>query len=58
MRVQTIAFAASMLMASAAFTTGFAQKPRASENPFDWIFFAIVGIPFVLALVELVRPSR
>ena len=24
---------------------------------FDWIFFAIVGIPWVLALVQLVSPD-
>ena len=24
---------------------------------FDWIFFSIVGIPLVLALIDLARPS-
>ena len=24
---------------------------------FDWIFFAIVGIPWVLALIQLVTPD-
>ncbi len=24
---------------------------------FDWIFFAIVGIPWVLALIQLVMPD-
>ena len=28
-----------------------------SEQGFDWIFFAIVGIPLVLAFVELFVPS-
>ena len=58
MRVQTIALAGYMLITSAAFTTGFAETPRVSKNPFDWIFFAIVGIPLVLGLVELIKPSR
>ena len=58
MRPLTIALAAFMLLASAAFTASFAQSPAVSEKTFDWIFFAIVGIPFVFGLVELVRPSR
>ncbi len=51
MRLRTIAFAASMLLAPAAFDASFAQTAAVSEKSFDWIFFAIVGIPFVLTLV-------
>ena len=58
MRLRTIAYAAWMLVASAAFTASFAQTAAVSEKTFDWIFFAIVGIPFVFGLVEMVRPSR
>ena len=46
-----------MLLASAAFTSSFAQSAAVSEKTFDWIFFAIVGIPLVLGLVELVKPD-
>jgi hypothetical protein len=28
-----------------------------SEQGFDWIFFGIVGIPFILGLVELFMPG-
>ena len=52
MRVRTITFAASMLLSSAAFTSSFAQTAAVSEKTFDWIFFAIVGIPFVIALFD------
>lgn len=27
------------------------------HQTFDWIFFAIVGIPWVLAMVEIIKPS-
>ncbi len=52
MRLRTIAVAASMLLASAAFSDSFAQSAAVSEKTFDWIFFAIVGIPFVLVLFD------
>ena len=57
MRLRTIASAASMLLASAPFTASFAQTAAVSERSFDWIFFAIVGIPLVLALFQLARPD-
>jgi hypothetical protein len=57
MRLQTIAFAAPMLLASATFTSSFAQTAAVSEKSFDWIFFVIVGIPLVLGLVALLRPN-
>ncbi len=28
-----------------------------NEQTFDWIFFAIVGIPFVFGLVQLIAPD-
>lgn len=28
-----------------------------NEQTFDWIFFAIVGIPFVVGLVQLAAPD-
>ncbi len=28
------------------------------HQTFDWIFFAIVGIPFILGFVELFRQGR
>jgi hypothetical protein len=28
-----------------------------NNQTFDWIFFAIVGIPFVLALIQLAVPD-
>jgi hypothetical protein len=52
MRLRTIGFAGSMVLGSAAFSSSFAQSAAVSEKTFDWIFFAIVGIPFVLALVD------
>jgi hypothetical protein len=51
MRLRAIAFAAPLVLASAGLTPSFAQTTAVSEKTFDWIFFAIVGIPFVLALV-------
>jgi hypothetical protein len=57
MRCRTVAFAAFMLLASAGFTASFAQTAAVSEKTFDWIFFAIVGIPFVLAILQLARPD-
>jgi hypothetical protein len=57
MRLRTIAFAAPMLLASAPFTSSFAQTAAVSEKTFDWIFFAIVGIPFVLAILQLAKPD-
>ncbi len=53
MRLRAIAFAATMLLASAAFTASFADSGAVSEKTFDWIFFAIVGIPFLLGLAVL-----
>jgi hypothetical protein len=46
-----------MLLASAAFDVSFAQSAAVSEKTFDWIFFAIVGIPLVLGFVQLVKPD-
>jgi hypothetical protein len=46
-----------MLLASAAFTSSFAQSAAVNEKTFDWICFVIVGIPLVLGLVELVKPD-
>jgi hypothetical protein len=57
MRLRTFAFAAPMLLASAGFTTSFAESAVVSEQGFDWIFFGIVGIPFILGLVELFMPG-
>ena len=28
-----------------------------NHQTFDWIFFAIVGIPFVLGIVQLISPD-
>jgi hypothetical protein len=42
-----------MLLASASFTASFAQIAAVSEKTFDWIFFSIVGIPFIIGLVEV-----
>jgi hypothetical protein len=57
MRLRTIAFATSMLLASAGFTASFAQSSAVSEKTFDWIFFVIIGIPFIIALLALVKPG-
>ena len=46
-----------MLLASAGFTASFAQSAAVSEKSFDWIFFAIIGIPFVLGLIGLLSPG-
>ncbi len=56
MRLREIAFAATMLLASAGFNASFAEG-AVSERTFDWIFFAIVGIPFVIGLVGLLKPG-
>jgi hypothetical protein len=52
MRLRTIGFAVSMFLTPAAFNASFAQTAAVSEHTFDWIFFAIVGIPFVLVLFD------
>jgi carbohydrate-binding DOMON domain-containing protein len=57
MRLRTIAFATAMVLASASFTASFAQSSAVSEKSFDWIFFAIIGIPFVLGVVALLMPN-
>jgi hypothetical protein len=31
------------------------EEKMVDEQTFDWIFFAIVGIPLILAVVELFR---
>jgi hypothetical protein len=54
-RNRTIALAAPMLLSTAAFNASFAESPVVSEQGFDWIFFAIVGIPFVLALFDTLK---
>jgi hypothetical protein len=46
-----------MLLASAVFDVSFAQSAAVSDKTFDWIFFAIVGIPFVFGFVQLVKPD-
>jgi len=46
-----------MLMAPAAFNASFAQSAAVSEKTFDWIFFAIVGIPFVIGLFQVAKPD-
>ena len=57
MRLRMVAFAALMLVASAVFSSSFAQTSAVSDQSFDWIFFAIVGIPFLIALVGLLKPN-
>ncbi len=57
MRLRTMAFATSMLLASAGLTASFAQSSTVSEKTFDWIFFVIIGIPFIIALLALVKPG-
>ncbi len=57
MRLRTIAFAASLLLAPAAFNASFAQTAAVSNKTFDWIFFCIIGIPFILALLGLLMPG-
>jgi DeoR/GlpR family transcriptional regulator of sugar metabolism len=56
MKVPVIALAAEFVVASAAFTSSFAES-AVSEKTFDWIFFAIVGIPFIIGLVSLFKPN-
>ena len=58
MRTRIMALAAIILLASATFTSSFAQTAAVSEKTFDWIFFAIVGIPFLLALAALIIEGR
>lgn len=57
MRPQTFVLAGGMLLVLAAFHASFAQSAAVSEKTFDWIFFAIVLIPFLLALIQLVVPN-
>jgi hypothetical protein len=57
MRFPTVALAASFLVAPAAFSASFAQTAAVSEKSFDWIFFAIVGIPFIMGLASLFVPN-
>ncbi len=57
MRLQTSVLAGGMLLAPAAFNASFAQSAAVSEKTFDWIFFAIVFIPFLLALIQLILPD-
>jgi hypothetical protein len=57
MRLRMIGVAASTFLASAGYDASFAQSAAVSEKTFDWIFFGIVGIPFVLGLLELFMPS-
>jgi hypothetical protein len=56
-RFRATALAASMLLSTAAFNTSFAESAVVSEQGFDWIFFAIVGIPLILGLVQLAKPD-
>jgi hypothetical protein len=56
-RNRTIALAASMLLSTAAFNASFAESPVVSEQGFDWIFFAIVAIPFIMGIVQLAKPD-
>jgi hypothetical protein len=46
------------VIVSAAFSTCLAQTAAVSEKTFDWIFFAIVGIPFILGFVVLFTEGR
>ena len=57
MQLRIIAVAAAMLLATAAFTASFAQTSAEGGRNFDWIFFAIIGIPFLLALLALLKPG-
>jgi hypothetical protein len=58
MKYGTLALALLFMAASAAFSACFAQTTAVSEKTFDWIFFAIVGIPFLLGFVVLFSESR
>jgi hypothetical protein len=57
MRIKTIAFAGPILVALAGFSASSAQSSQVSEKTFDWIFFAIIGIPFIIALTSLFWPN-
>jgi hypothetical protein len=57
MRLRIIAFAVSIFLATAGFSASFAESPVVSEQGFDWIFFAIIGIPFIMGLVALLKPG-
>ena len=57
MRLRIIAFAVSIFLATAGFTASFAESAVVSEQGFDWIFFAIIGIPFIMGLVALLKPG-
>jgi hypothetical protein len=57
MNFVTVALAVSLLIGSAGFTSSFAQTAAVSEKTFDWIFFAIVFIPFLLGLIQLAKPD-
>jgi hypothetical protein len=46
-----------MLLSTAAFNASFAESPVVSEQGFDWIFFAIVAIPFIMGIVQLAKPD-
>jgi hypothetical protein len=56
-QIRTLTLAASFVVAPAAFTASLAQDAAVNEQTFDWIFFAIVGLPLVVALVELLVPA-
>jgi hypothetical protein len=57
MQIRTITLATSFVVAPAAFTASLAEDTAVNEQTFDWIFFAIVGLPLVIALVELLVPA-
>jgi hypothetical protein len=57
MKFATMALAATFVIASAAFTASYAQTAAVSDRTFDWIFFVIVGIPFILGLVQVFKPD-
>ena len=58
LKLATMVVAASFVIAPAAFTVCDAQTVAVSEHTFDWIFFAIVGIPFILVFVVLLTEGR
>jgi hypothetical protein len=57
MQTRTITLATSFIVAPAAFTASLAQDTAVNEQTFDWIFFAIVGLPLIVAIVELLAPA-
>lgn len=57
MRLRAIVLAAPLLLAPAAFNASYAQSTAAAQHTFDWIFFIIIGIPFLLGLVALLKPG-